>query len=382
MGSGARICAGEEGGTVGWRRTGLMDRSSTGTVVAGLFLVLALAGLVGLRLLGPQAGPGRRAPGEITPDLVWERPLAPGTRGGFTPAGLILLIEPRSSGTGLRVMDVEGHLLATRDLGDADFCLPAGGREAVTAYFLLRARPRQTADAPYGETVRLETPGGSCRWQYAVPGGVVLAAASTTDAGRSVLAVLQLDRDRPEGHLHLLDAAGELTARFNLEAGAIHRLVLGAEGYRVAAADPRALHYLDAGSGRLWTRIPRGELRDVALLSHGGPVVLTAVSLQAYDGHGRLLWSRLLEAPGLALATFPGGLIASTRAGLTAYREDGRRLWNWPGAPAARSVSLCPDGTSLLVVDEAGTVSLHRLPGTAGAGIATAFGEDAMGGGP
>lgn len=326
-------------------------------MATGLFLAAMLAAAAVLGVLGRPEGDWRSTLGEITLEAVWEQSLAPGTVGRLSPGGLIFLWE----GTRLRVADPAGGPPWSRDLTPARIALPLAGREPAASALILRAVPVRHGDHPGGEIVRAETTGGN--WEYALEAGVLLAAAATPDGRRVALGTFHLDREPAEGRLHLLDSGGNVLARFNPEAGALFRLELSPGGELLAAIDPGALHYADHARGELWTRPLRGEVRDLALLSHGGPAVLTATALQAYDTRGNLLWRRLLDAPGVALTATPGVLVVATRERVTGYREDGRRVWQWVPPAVPRSLSLSADGTLLLVVAENGRASLYRLAG-------------------
>ncbi|MDQ7794607.1 MAG: hypothetical protein RDU89_09380 [bacterium] len=336
-----------------WRRS---RPPPTGALAAGLFLAATLGAIALVLVLGGQET-ARRPNAGFYPQLLWEQSVAPGTVGALSPGSLVFLRE----GSRLRIVDPGGRTVASRDLGRSPVCLLLDGQEADTAFLALSVRPVRSGDPAFGETIQADMAGAS--WQYALPGAVLVTAAATPDGQLVALSSLHLDRESPEGWLHLLDAEGGVLARLNPEAGAIFRLALSADGTRLAAIDSRALHYLECPQGTLWSRPLPTEPRDLALLSHGGPAALASGALYVYDERGRLLWRRILEAPGVALAVAPGIVAVATREGVTGYHEDGRRAWQWSPGVVPRSLSLSTDGSLLLLVGDDGRAGLYRLAG-------------------
>jgi hypothetical protein len=306
----------------------------------------------------------------VHPEPLWEMDTPADATAILTPEGVALVREADR----LRAVDPQGrHLFETSLPADA-LVLPLLTRESGISLLVLHAVPVLVGEHPYGESIRVRVGREGPVRNYDLPGEALLAAAVAGQ--RTVLGVMGLDGDRPEGRLHILDD-GRQTAIHPLTAGTPFQLELCAAGEYLVAADSRTVHYLHLGTGRIigdW-RYPEG-VRDVSLLSAGRPTVLTATALRVYDQRGRLAWRRPLRSPGVTMATSSRSIIVATRDRLEAYLEDGESAGRWVPPGLVRAIALTAHGDKLLVVYADRRVAMYRLldPPTSAAASRTGIG--------
>ncbi len=244
------------------------------------------------------------------------------------------------------LLDPEGHLLWSRDLGDIVDTRPARYGDLLFAHTWNR------------EVVALDADNGRVRWRWSYPA----SPADDHRQGALVVAGGLLLVPAWNGTLYALDPArGEILWQHG-----------GNLPLRAAPAVAGGRIYLPGGNGTLsalslegallWERSCPGPLLSSPALVAGGPVVLGKDgTMVAFDPSGKERWRQSLDEPcfyGAPVAA-RGALFAAT-AGGSLWKIDGasgRTIWRQPLSGPSYATPLWHEG-DVYIGDNAGTLQV------------------------
>ena len=388
------------------RRRTASTRPSRGAVWSGLFLLLALVAVVASRGLWSRAlsnllnlGPASVPQASV----LWQAPCPAGSSIALSAAGQVLVVTSlaesastsvavAADGTVTTVTSVPG-LPLTAAFYDPGFTEPPGGRAYSAAdwraVIVRQAQlPAAAADAAPGEQLAaggagifaeevycLETAGVGAP-VYVATGAVVTAACPWVDQAELILGVYDPGGSAdPEGSVVAVGSGGVKLWAHSMGPVPVHR-VTGRPGTGfVAAATPESVALLDGRGSLLWTRKLKTPAVDLAIQSHGGPVVVTSGAILAFARRGNLVWKKTSKEPLRAVACAGYRIAVAAGASVVVYDEDGLEKWSLACSAGVLDVGLDPTGKLAAALLESGTLVLARGPGVAPVGATPVAGE-------
>jgi hypothetical protein len=389
------------------RRRTASTRPSRGAVWTGLFLLLALVAVVASRGLWSRALSSLldlRPASVPQASVLWQVPCPAGSSIALNVAGQVLIVTSQAEsastsvdvaadGTVTTVTAVPG-LPLTAAFYDPGFTQPPGGRAyssadwravivrqaQLTAAAADAAPEEQLVAGDAGsfaeEVYCLEAAGVGAAPDYVAPGAVVTAAYPWVDQAEIILGVYDPGGSAdPEGSVVAVGSGGVKLWAHSLGPVPVHR-VTGRPGTGlVAAATPEIVALLDGRGSLLWTRKLKAPAVDLAIQSHGGPVVVSSGSVLAYDRRGNLVWKKTSREPLRAVVCAGYRIAVAAGACVVVYDEDGLEKWSLVCSAGVLDVALDPTGKLAAALLESGTLVLARGPGVTPVGATPVAGE-------